>query len=114
MRYSQLQLILEGFSYKPDYELVHKRVSDTHVNAWWHFKRVNTITGEEGWGESGPVTFDLNDPGLTEEAVVRGIWGMTLRLEEHEAREFMRYFDQRPFDPHKRLIRNEVTSEYNS
>ena len=51
---------------------------------------------------SGSVILKLSE--LTEESLVRSIWGMTLRLEEHECREFFMYGDERPFDPHKELI----------
>lgn len=110
LRYSQVALILEGFSYKPGYELKYSQTYEKKfVHAWWDFPRVNVLTGEEGIGHSGHVTFDLLSEELTEENVVRGIWGMTLRLEEHEAREFFGYFDQRPFEPHQKLVKDVVT-----
>lgn len=84
-------------------------IKGTTVKAWWHFRRINAVTALVGYGDSGPVTFDLDDPNLTEEAIVRGIWGMTWRLEEHEQREFFSYYGQRPFQPHQKLIKDVVT-----
>lgn len=111
LRYSQMQLILEAFQYKPGYKLKYEHVYDKKfVNAWWEFPRKDAISHLMGIGRSGHVTFELMDPKLTEEIVVRGIWGMTLRLEEHEAREFFHYFDQRPFNPHQKLVKDVVTA----
>jgi len=93
--------------YKPTHDLNWK-FSNSTFKVWWEFERLDSVTGEMGIGTSGYVSFEMG-PDLTEEALVRGVWGMTLRLEEHEAREFFMYDDQKPFDPHQRLVKNVVT-----
>lgn len=41
---------------------------------------------------------------LDEESLVREVYRLTLRAEEHEAGEFFQYKGARPFDPHRSVI----------
>lgn len=113
LTFEQVELILDGIEYKPRHRLMSSLKNKT-VKVWWHFHRMNIATGKMGYGDSGSVTFDLEDPSLSEENIVRGVWGMTQRLEEHESREFFSYFDQRPFEPHQKLIKDVITNQYDT
>lgn len=110
MTENEIEKVLDDIRYKEGYWLqwspVYPRQS---FKVWWQFRRPDSRTGVETYGKSGYVSFEKDD--LTEEALVRGVWGMTLRLEEHEAREFFMYGDQKPFDPHQVLIKSRLGKE---
>ena len=107
MTENEIETVLDGITYKEGYWLQWSPLwQRPSFKVWWSFKRLDATTGVMGFGKSGYVSFEKD--GLTEEALVRGVWGMTLRLEEHEAREFFMYGDQKPFDPHQVLIKSRL------
>ena len=90
--------------YKPGHKLIWEEVADDVFEIWWNFKRPDCYNPSEwGVGRSGAVTVYLPHV-YTKEQLVRTIFGMTMRLEEHECREFFLYGLERPFDPHKELL----------
>lgn len=106
----EAEQLLGRITYKPDHELRWKLVSNQVLKIWWEFQRPNCYNPSEiGVGVSGPVFVYLNEL-YTPEQLIRTVYGMTLRLEEHECREFFMWCDPRdeqwvrPFDPHKELI----------
>ncbi len=104
MKKARAEFILRSISYKPGHKLRWKEVATDVLEVYWEFERPDCLNPSEwGVGRSGPVTIYL--PHLySEEQLVRTIFGMTIRLEEHEAREFFTYGIQRPFDPHRALV----------
>ena len=104
MDVSEVNEVLRNVSYKPEYELVWQFTgSPTFVRIWWRYRRPDVHTHEEDTGESGFIwlnLFEIRDP----EHLLRAVFGMTLRLEEHEAREWLQYNGERPFNPHTRLL----------
>ncbi len=100
----KFEFILRSIRYKPDHELKWENVAPEVFQIYWEFERPDCDNPSEwGTGRSGPVTVYL--PHIyTREQLVRIVFGMTLRLEEHEAREFFRYGILKPFDPHKNLV----------
>lgn len=98
--------VISLINYKPEHKLVWDApTNDTKtLRIYWEFKRPDCYNPEEwGVGRSGPVIVYLPDV-HTKEQLVRIIFGMTMRLEEHECREFFGYGLERPFDPHKELL----------
>lgn len=104
MRDYEFYGLLSQISYKPGYELQDKIVGTGISEVWWKFERPDMVTGDIMTGHSGSVIIYWSQPGVTVETIVRMIFGMTVRLEEHETREFFKFGDQRPFDPHVKLI----------
>lgn len=96
--------ITDRIKYKPGYHLVVLKVTKTIYKLWWSFRRPDSRSPDVSeWGISGSVLIDMSeDP--DEEAILRTIFGMTQRLEEHETREFLTYDGLRPFDPHIQLL----------
>jgi hypothetical protein len=98
------EFYLRSIDYKPNHELKWDEIDEDVLEVWWEFDRPDCLDPTEwGVGRSGPELLYL--PHIYEkEQLVRKIFAMTLRLEEHEAREFFRFGIERPFDPHRRLI----------
>lgn len=100
-----LEPILRAIRYKPGYYLDWDDWGE-FITIWWKYSRPDSRNPDViETGMSGEITLyipslDPEDP----EPLIRAVFGMTMRLEEHEAREFFMYRDQRPFDPHKRLL----------
>lgn len=110
MNRTEATRILSGITYKPGHILVYefKGTSNVVLTIYWSFERPDCNNPSEwGVGRSGPVTVYLPDI-YTEEQLVRTVFGMTMRLEEHEAREFYMYNGDRPFDPHVPLIKKSI------
>ena len=99
--------ILSRIEYKPGHKLVWERVTDDIIRIYWRFDRPDCYDPDTwGVGKSGPTIIYL--PDMDEESLVRTTFGMTMRLEEHEAREWFLYDGTRPFDPHTKLVRRAV------
>lgn len=111
MTLSEARAILNGIVYKPNHALVYElRHDGLTMQVYWEFERPNCYNPSEwGVGRSGPVTIHLPDV-FNAEQLVRMVFGMTMRLEEHEAREFFLYKGDRPFDPHVPLIKDSDAS----
>lgn len=85
-----------------DWRLGWYHISDFAV-CGFTFVRPDSRSGVSETGESGTLILDV--AGATDvETIVRQIFRLVLNTEEHEAREFFRYGEQRPFDPHVQLI----------
>jgi hypothetical protein len=108
---TQFEVILLQIRYKPFYNLKWGQCSVTGSaiqEVWWQYTRPNARRPSVlELGESGKLLVNIENE--TEESLVRKVWGMTFRLEEHEAREFFMYGDQRPMDPHVELIKPLLT-----
>ena len=104
---TQFEVVLLQVKYKPFHTLKWRQcpVAGTLLQeVWWEYTRPDSRRPSVlELGESGTLLVNIEDE--TEESLVRKVWGMTMRLEEHEAREFFMYGDQRPFDPHVTLIK---------
>jgi hypothetical protein len=104
---TQFEVILLQIRYKPFHNLKWGQcpVSGTDIQEiWWQYTRPDARRPSVlEMGESGKLLVNITEE--TEESLVRKVWGMTLRLEDHEAREFFTYGDQRPMDPHVELIK---------
>lgn len=104
MEPEKAEFILRQIKYKPKHTLKWEYVKDSVLEVWWEFERPDCLNPSEwGIGKSGPVTVYLPHV-YSREQLVRMVFGMTMRLEEHEAREFFQYGIQRPFDPHRNLV----------
>ena len=108
MNLSKAEFHLRQIDYKPDHELrwdvLEAEPGHETIEVWWEFNRPDCYDPTEwGIGRSGPIVIYLPHV-YGREQLVKMIFSMTLRLEEHEAREFFLYGIQRPFDPHKNLI----------
>lgn len=104
MNYDEATFHLRAIHYKPLHTLRWEEVAEDVLEVWWQFQRPDCLDPTEwGTGRSGPELLYL--PHIYDkEQLVRKIFAMTLRLEEHEAREFFAFGVERPFDPHRRLI----------
>lgn len=104
MNLDKAEWVLRQINYKPLHELKWDIINDDVLEVYWSFERPDCLDPSEwGIGRSGPVIVYL--PHIyTDEQLVRIVFGMTMRLEEHEAREFFAYGIERPFDPHRALI----------
>lgn len=97
--------ILAQVRYKAGYYLHWDWPFKDHavIRVWWTFQRPDVNQPErETLGRSGDVLVDLQE--ATPEGLLRQVFGMTLRLEEHEAREWFHFEGLRMFDPHKSLL----------
>lgn len=100
---TQVEIVLLQISYKPFHTLKWEW-SGSYASIWWEYTRPDSRRPSVlELAESGILLVNIQEE--TEESLVRKVWGMTLRLEEHEAREFFMYGDQRPMDPHIPLIK---------
>ncbi len=103
MNEDQFIMTLRRIQYKHGHWLKWDEVADEVFKVWWEFERPDSHNRTVwGIGRSGPVLVNIADH--DRESLVRTIFGMTLRLEEHECREFFTYGPERPFDPHKSLL----------
>lgn len=112
MRLIEAVKVLEDIKYRDGYQLKWKHLvgwdpaiggtEDYYLRIWWHFERPDFRTGELDWSQSGDVIVNLSRS--SEESLIRTVFGMTLRLEEHECREFFSYGGTRVFNPHRSLL----------
>lgn len=104
---TEFEVILLQIHYKPFHNLKWSQcpaAGSLLQEIWWQYTRPDSRRPSVlELGESGKLLVNIQEE--TEESLVRKVWGMTMRLEEHEAREFFMYGDQRPFDPHVTLIK---------
>lgn len=107
MTFQEVREILSQIRYKPQHELVYERHGEEILIVYWEFLRPDCYNPSEwGNGRSGPITIYLPEI-YSKEQLVRMVFGMTMRLEEHEAREFFLFNGDRPFDPHVPLIKDD-------
>jgi hypothetical protein len=111
MTIDQFVTILANIRYKNGWRPIFSHgPSDTQMVVQWEFARPDAITGLFDVGQGAPFIFDLAMD-WTEEALVRTMFALALRVEEHECREFFQYGDQRPFWPHLKLVEDLVTNQ---
>jgi hypothetical protein len=103
MNMNQFLIVKDSITYKPKHWLKHEEVAPGIVSVYWTFERPDCYNPSEwGVGRSGEQIIELAKH--DKESLVKTIFGMTMRLEEHECREFFLYASERPFDPHKKLL----------
>lgn len=104
MKEEIFESVISRIQYKPGYALTAKDKGHGFWEVLWTFTRPDRNRIHEfEIGQSGSVIVHL--PSIVSiEGLVRQIFAMTVRLEEHEAREFFQYDHRRPFDPHKALL----------
>jgi hypothetical protein len=107
---NEAEATLRQIKYKPDHTLRWEWLTkDDVVEIYWEFERPDCYNPSEwGVGRSGPVIVFLPHV-YTKEQLMRTVFGMTMRLEEHEAREWFLFGIHRPFDPHKQLLDRSYT-----
>ena len=110
MDYWEAEGALRRIKYKPRYELSWMLYGDELLKVWWEFERPDCYNPDEmGVGISGPEWVYLPEVDNAEQ-LVRKVFGMTLRLEEHETREFFLVDGARVFDPHVQLMQKDEHS----
>lgn len=106
MMYADATEVLLRIRYKPGYRLRYQPLplSAEHdlLRIWWEFERPDVTTGEPGVGVSGDTIVNIRT--ATEESLVRTVFSLAMRLEEHECREWLTYKGLKPFDPHYSLV----------
>lgn len=108
MNRSEVDDILWSIKYKPGWELKWARVWGGDLGWLLQFEwtctrpdREDVTLIEIGHGGVNTIPFsEITDA----ERLVKLVFAAALRYEEHECREFFMVGDQRPFDPHKRLM----------
>lgn len=90
---------LERITYKPGYRLIaaeDKREGD-RIYLQVECERPDIFTGEMGIGRGGKAYLS---PSMVLAEIVRVAFGLLLSYEEHECREWFKYWDRSIFGPH--------------
>lgn len=92
--------VLNEVSYKDGYGLILVK-DKKDPNGRWFFQaeceRLDSVTGDMGIGRGGK--FYLS-PHMVKGEIVQAVFGLFLKYEEHECREFFHWKDRAVFGPH--------------
>jgi hypothetical protein len=95
-----IALVQDSVTYKPGYRLLCEK-DKTDPAGRWYFQvecdRPDIYTKEMGVGRGGKAYLS---PHMTESELVRLAFGLFLRYDEHETREWFQYRGRSVFGPH--------------
>jgi len=97
---NHVQSLVQRLTYKPQYRLLLERDqtnNDGRVYLQVECRRPDAKTGEMGLGRGGKAYLSEH---MTDSELVRLAFGLFLKYEEHECREWFRFDDRAVFGPH--------------